>query len=122
MSVFDTSALLAILYDEAGKENAAKRLDGGVISLVNVAEVVGDLVLQGGDLVGATDIVAKFGLEWLEPTVEQTMRAAGMRVIMDLSLGDRFCIALAQARGDSIVTADRVWADHDFGVPVELIR
>ena len=36
MNVFDTSAVLAILYKEPGGDVAKARLSGGVISTVNV--------------------------------------------------------------------------------------
>ena len=39
-----------------------------------------------------------------------------------LSLGDRACIALAMSIGGKAITADRIWADIELPVEVELIR
>jgi len=39
-----------------------------------------------------------------------------------LSLGDRACLALADAMGCPAVTADRAWSSIDIGVSVVLIR
>lgn len=39
-----------------------------------------------------------------------------------LSLGDRACLALAQARNAIALTADRYWTMLDIGIEVERIR
>jgi ribonuclease VapC len=123
MNVFDTSAILAIVYDEAGRPHAEARLAGGVLSTVNAAEVMGDYVASGrGDLAAARRIIDGLGIELAAPDYDQAARAAELKR-PKLSLGDRFCLALGEARGDRIVTADQGWAalDH-IKVPVEFIR
>ena len=63
MNVFDTSAVLAILYDEDGRAVAKARLAKGVISTVNVAEVLGDYVASGrGDLAAARRVLGALEL------------------------------------------------------------
>lgn len=39
-----------------------------------------------------------------------------------LSLGDRYCLALAASRNAIAQTADRAWADLDIGLPIEVVR
>jgi PIN domain nuclease of toxin-antitoxin system len=39
-----------------------------------------------------------------------------------LSLGDRACLALAQRLGAPALTAERVWAELDLDIDVQLIR
>jgi PIN domain nuclease of toxin-antitoxin system len=39
-----------------------------------------------------------------------------------VSMGDRFCLALAQETGARALTADRRWKDLDLGVTITLIR
>jgi len=39
-----------------------------------------------------------------------------------LSLGDRACLALATHLDLPVLTADKIWAQLDIGVPVRLIR
>jgi PIN domain nuclease of toxin-antitoxin system len=41
---------------------------------------------------------------------------------LGLSLGDRSCLALALARRNTAVTAERIWAKLKLGVKIELIR
>ena len=123
MNVFDTSAVLAILYGEPGREIAKARLAQGLISTVNVAEVLGDYVASGrGDLAAAQQVLATLELPAAAPDEAQAARAAGLRR-RGLSLGDRFCLALGEAQGERIVTADQDWADIvGLSTPLEMIR
>ena len=41
---------------------------------------------------------------------------------LGLSLGDRCCLALGSLRGDTVVTADRLWAKLKLGIQVEVLR
>ena len=45
--VFDSSALLAIAFDETGAERAAEALPDGILSAVNASEVVACLIDRG---------------------------------------------------------------------------
>lgn len=123
MNVFDTSAVLAVLYNEPGQGVAKARLPGGVISTVNLAEVLGDYVASGrGDLAAAREVFAALELPSTAPDESQAARAADLRR-PGLSLGDRFCLALGEAQGERIVTADQDWAKiTGLAVPLEMIR
>ncbi len=123
MNVFDTSAVLAILYGERGREIAGARLEAGAISTVNMAEVLGDYVVSGrGDHGKARDAFDALGLALEPPDEAQAARAAQLRRPR-LSLGDRFCLALGEAKGRRIVTADQAWAAiPDLKTPLEMIR
>lgn len=122
MNVFDSSAVLAIIYDEPGRAIAEARLDRGVISSVNVAEVLGDYVASGrGDLSDAREVFDGLRLPIIAPDYQQAARAAGLRR-RGLSLADRFCLALGEAEGERIVTGDQLWADVNVTVPIEFIR
>jgi PIN domain nuclease of toxin-antitoxin system len=122
VNVFDTSALLAIVYDEPGRPIAEARLASGAVSTVNAAEVMGDYVASGrGDLAAARRIIDGLGLQLIAPDYDQAARAAELKRPR-LSLGDRFCLALGEARGERIVTADQAWASLSLSVPVEFIR
>lgn len=123
MSVFDCSALLAMAFAEEGEKAARARLTGGSMSVVNVGETIGKLVRKGMSLDLASQTVRDFGLDWLAPDDAQAIRVGELGAIDDLSLADRFCIALAEARGERLVTGDQEWARlTDIRVPVELIR
>lgn len=123
--VFDSSALLAISFDEAGAQHAARGLKDGMMSAINVAEVISRYVDQGASKEEARASLQAFGLE-IRPFDETQAMAAGlMRTAtqkLGLSLGDRACLALAVQEGATVFTADRTWAALDLEVDVELIR
>ena len=123
MSVFDTSAVLAILYVEEGADEARRHAVDGSISQVNVAEVLGDMLRAGfSTLVKASRTFAALQLQVRGIDDERVRRVAELKQIRGLSLGDCFCIALGESAGEPLVTADRRWATLDLAVPVELIR
>jgi ribonuclease VapC len=122
MTVFDASAVLAILFDEPGAAKAAAYLPDSSISIANVAEAYDDFVRRGRTLADAASALSDLNLTMVSPDEDQAQRAAALRPIKGLSLGDRFCIALAQATHAPVVTADRMWATAPIGVSVELIR
>lgn len=124
-AVIDASAVMAVLRGEAGADSVESYLPVGVISAVNVAEVVSRLI----DFGAAPDVALR-ALDGLQVSIlpfdtataleagvlRQSTRARG------LSLGDRACIATAKLLGTPVVTADRAWAELDLGVEVVLIR
>jgi PIN domain nuclease of toxin-antitoxin system len=125
MNVFDTSAVLAILYDEEGREVAQDRLEGSAISAVNLAEVLRDVMLTSGENVeGAYSLVNRLPLTVYSPDTSQAKRVAELKAIKGLSLGDCFCIALGEARRSPLITGDQQWGrlSADIRVPVEMIR
>ena len=123
--VFDSSALLAISFDEAGADRAARGLKDGMMSAVNVAEVIARYVDLGVSEEEAQASLRAFGLD-IRPFDETQAIAAGlMRAVtqkLGLSLGDRACLALAVQEGATVFTADRIWVALDLEVEVELIR
>lgn len=123
--VLDASAVLALLHDEPGAEEAEAALGGAVLSAVNWAEVAGVLDARGlpaallRDTVEALGIdLRAFGREDADETgaLYAATRGAG------LSLGDRACLALARKLGVPALTADRAWLDVDVGVEVRCVR
>ena len=46
-AVFDSSAVLAIVFDEPGSERGLELLDGGVISAVNHSEALTKMIEKG---------------------------------------------------------------------------
>ena len=121
--VFDASAVMAMLNCEAGGDDASARIDGSaVMSVVNVGEIIGKMVSRGADPQVARAAVSRLIQRWIAPDGEQAGRVGELGAIKDLSLADRFCIALAEARGETLVTADRDWRAVPIRVPVEYIR
>jgi PIN domain nuclease of toxin-antitoxin system len=123
--MFDASALLAILREEAGQDVASSHLAGGLISTVNLSEVIARLVDLGQDRQNAIRSALALDLEPVLPSVSVALDAAALRAETrqsGLSLGDRFCIAHAGDLGVPALTADRAWARLDLGVEVIVIR
>ena len=123
--IFDTSAIIAVLRDEPGAERIAGRFDGGVISAVNLAEVITHGV-RGG--IPAEEVRADFaGLKIsVQPFDEEAATATGALAVqtqrLGLSLGDRACLALAQKLGGTAVTADRAWGQLKLEISIEVFR
>lgn len=124
-TVFDSSAVLAIAFEEEGSEAAARRLGDGILSAVNASEVVARIVDLGASGEEARASLLGFGLE-IRPFDAALAVAAGLLRTATrgrgLSLGDRACMALAIREQARVVTSDRAWAALDLGVEVELIR
>ncbi len=125
-TVFDTSAVLAVIFGEPGGEKLPALWAEGdnLMSAVNYAELVAKLNERG-----MSDAEVLTVLEGVPLTLvafdEATALASGLlrtaTRALGLSLGDRACIALAQARRAVVVTADKQW-EKLAGVEVRLIR
>ena len=125
--VFDASALLASLKGEPGAERVAAALDSAVISAVNFAEVASGLARSGAGPERVREVLQTLACPVIPADEEMAVEAGLMRPLTDragLSLGDRFCLALARRLRAPVLTADRHWAliADDVGVKVELIR
>ena len=125
--VLDASAVLALLQAEPGSDAVFSRIehDACCISAVNVTEVLTRLIDRG---MTAHDAEAAFdALELaVSPFDDAAARAcAALRPAsraFGLSIGDRACLALAQAQKLPALTADRAWAQLDYGVVIEQVR
>ena len=123
--MFDSSALLAIAFEEEGAAAVASWLDGALMSAVNASEVVAKFVDAGSGAADARSSLLVFGLT-IRPFDETLAVAAGLMRSgtrgRGLSLGGRACLALARRERARVTTADRAWAGRDVGVDLELIR
>ncbi len=124
--VFDSSAILAIYYNEPGKKKVRSLLDRSepLISSVNLSEVFTKL-LEGG--LDADSVLESFtGLEIEVRGFDEAhaMRAAALwndTKKLGLSFGDRACLALAIHENVAAVTADKNWAKLNV-CRIEVIR
>ncbi|HMT07955.1 MAG TPA: type II toxin-antitoxin system VapC family toxin [Pyrinomonadaceae bacterium] len=122
--VIDSSAILAVLNQESGAENAIKYFAGGLVSSVNLAEVLSKSVERGSSVKMAMLMFDLLQLEVVDLEIEHAIKAAELRPLtkhLGLSLGDRCCLALAMLRETTAVSADKDWKKLKF-CKVEVTR
>ena len=125
ISVFDTSAILAVIFDESGGDIVLPLLRDGLVSSVNLAEAHTILLLRGSGPGFAWSRLLAFGFEICPFSEEQARTAAelvGITRRYGLSLGDRACLALALERKATVYTTDTAWKNLSLGVDIEVIR
>jgi len=123
--VADASAIIALLVGEKFKGFNPADLNGTLISSVNLAEVLTRLPELGVPEDAAGGALAELNLRVIAFNEAQARATARLRTTTrhaGLSLGDRACLALADAMECPAVTADRAWGGLDVGVDVVLIR
>ncbi|MBC7520571.1 MAG: type II toxin-antitoxin system VapC family toxin [Sandarakinorhabdus sp.] len=123
--VLDASAVLAVLFNEAGRDIVIDLGQGGTISAVNLAEVLTRSADKDVPVEVRRAIVGDMGLNVVAFDANAAELAAELRAPtrrLGLSLADRACLALARTRGLTALTGDRAWADLDIGVEIMLIR
>ncbi|MEM8610651.1 MAG: type II toxin-antitoxin system VapC family toxin [Cyanobacteria bacterium P01_H01_bin.105] len=129
--VLDASALLAWLFNEPGKEQVSTALKKGcLINTVNWMEVVQKSIERGmsSTLVYErlkASYILDSALKITSFTETLSITAAGLikqTKPFGLSLGDRACLAFGIERKQPILTADRIWADIEVPVSIQLIR
>lgn len=124
-AVLDSSALLAALLDEPGKERVLPLLDQAVMTSVNWSEVVARLLrwqASAEQIAAARAFMAGRILPFALAEAELAGQLAPVTRAFGLSLGDRCCLAAAILRGATVVTTDRAWSRLEVGIPVEVIR
>jgi PIN domain nuclease of toxin-antitoxin system len=127
MRSLDASAIIALVRGEPGAERVSRHLSDGLLSTVNLAEVIGGLARRGinPDQLRAT--LDDLPITLVDLDAELAYRAGSLEPATrreGLSLGDRACLALAERHRVPALTADRSWAAAGarLGIAVELIR
>jgi len=122
--VLDASALIAMLKGERGAAKVAAGIAGARISSVNYAEVVSHFIHAGMperqidamlDPLPLTLVPADKALAQIAGRMRATTAEAG------LSLGDRFCLALARRDGLPAWTSDHNWKRIADAAEVEVV-
>ena len=125
--VLDASALLALLLAEPGADEVKARLDGSVRTTVNLAEVVSHYAKLGVARPDIEALLRPLPIRWAAIDPALSYDAGMLRPLTvegGLSLGDRYCLALAKREGLPALTAERRWSmiAEAAGVVVEMIR
>ncbi len=124
-AVLDTSAVLAVIFSEAGAERVVPFLGVSAISAVNLAEVVAKLCERDAPAGEIDRELSRLDLIIL-PFDEALGFEAGMLHRLtkgrNISLGDRACLVTARRLWVPVLTGDRGWAELGLDIPIELIR
>jgi PIN domain nuclease of toxin-antitoxin system len=128
LAVLDSSALLALLLGEPGREQVAAAIgDAAAMTTVNYGEAAGYFARMGASEADIRAMLAPLTVERV-PFDEALAMATAMLLpatrSAGLSFGDRACLALARKLAAPALTADRAWAGvaKAVGVDVVLIR
>jgi len=124
--ILDSSALIASIDEEKGKEVVDRYLPYAVMSTVNITEVATYMMRRDRmDLRKVRTIVDNLLLEIVPYDEEQAFLAAELCAKTKhkgLSLGDRACLALAITRDLPVLTADKAWKELQVGAKIQVIR
>ncbi|HEX7758538.1 MAG TPA: type II toxin-antitoxin system VapC family toxin [Caulobacteraceae bacterium] len=123
--ILDSSAVLAFMLNEPGSEAVRVAIVNAGICAVNYAEVASKIVDGGGDPAELRQMLSEANCDVIEADIDLATNAGLLRASTrhrGLSLGDRFCLALAQELSLPVLTADQAWRDLDLGVEITLIR
>jgi PIN domain nuclease of toxin-antitoxin system len=124
--VFDASAVIALLIGEAGAESVAPYIGDGLISAVNLQEVIKALLRRGISLDIAREMIGELHLDIRPHARDEAFAAAALYLVtrdFGSGIGDRTCMALAIAEHLPALTADRAWARIKApGLEVLLVR
>lgn len=123
--VLDSSAILAVFFNEPGAEIVLPILDGALLSTINLAEVHTRMLDRGASTQQAWNWITRLQCEVCYFTNAHARAAAELRPAtrpFGLSLGDRACLALAIERKATVYTTDKVWKKMSLGIEIEVIR
>jgi ribonuclease VapC len=125
--VIDASAVLAVLRNEPGADNAIEKMLNGVIAAINLGEVAQVLFREGRSRDEVERTMEELGIPTIEVDADLAYSAAEMRMTAlskGLSQADCICLAFAKREGVAALTGDRKWLEvaDALGVKVELFR
>ncbi|MBT0671768.1 type II toxin-antitoxin system VapC family toxin [Novosphingobium profundi] len=125
--VLDASALLAMLKGERGATKVANAIAGARISAVNYAEVVSHFIFAGMPENEVDAMLDQLPITIVPADLAVSKIAGRLRAITataGLSLGDRYCLALAHRDNLPAWTCDKNWnlIASEAGVKVVQLR
>jgi PIN domain nuclease of toxin-antitoxin system len=125
--VLDASALLAMLLGEPGGDKVKQALDGALLAAINLAETVSYYAKLGAARPDIEAMLRPLPIRIIPVDAALSYDAGMLRPLTvsgGLSLGDRYCLALAKSHELPVLTAERRWPAiaAAAGVTVDLIR
>ncbi|MEL6160892.1 MAG: type II toxin-antitoxin system VapC family toxin [Cyanobacteria bacterium J06623_5] len=124
--VLDASAILAFLNQEEGAAAISQYLKNGIISAVNLSEVIAKLAERGVSKSLVQEFVEQLSIRVAPMDKTQAVIAGLLRnetKSFGLSLGDRVCVALGLHLKIPVITTDRQWDKLSIkGLEVRVVR
>lgn len=122
--VLDASALLCLLFGEPGADRVEQIMESALVSAVNYHEVLKELIDRGVEAQEARYLLRELDINVIAVNREQAEIAGTLEAgsQLDLSIGDRSCLALALTRRAIAVTADRTWQGLKLDLVTETVR
>ncbi len=128
VAVLDASALLAVALHERGRHVVLGYIKdsgaGVLIHSVNVFEVVTKLCQKGLSKTEAWGVVDLHDVLRVDEIEDEVLQIA-IRIKLaesDLSMGDCFCIALAEYAGGTCITSDKRFCQAETTATISLFR
>ena len=121
--VLDASALIAMLKQEPGGDGVAKIIGDSKITAINFAEVISHFCYAGMPTTEVDAMLRPLPLVVVSADEKLATLAGHLSTLTlsrGLSLGDRFCLALAQLEKLPAWTSDRNWQTLAEAVQVEI--
>ncbi|MBI4403112.1 MAG: type II toxin-antitoxin system VapC family toxin [Deltaproteobacteria bacterium] len=119
--VIDTSALLAMFFNEARGSKVAEIMEANAadlrMSTVNLAETL--ILLEDRQPQCFENIrkeILESSIRFVAPSIQQAQLAAKARLDYPLNLGDCFAYALAKVEQDAVLTLDPDFHKTDIEV------
>lgn len=126
MNALDSSVVLAVIRNEPGAPDALEFFEYSVMSAVNLAETLQKAAQYGMDTKQVHALLqdAEIGIVPFDDAMAASTAALWpLTKNSGLSLGDRACLALAEAVNGIAVTTDKAWADLDLpGIDIHLVK
>lgn len=121
--VLDASALIAMLKTEPGGDKVAQVIGDSKITAINYAEVISHFCHAGMPTTEVDAMLRPLPLMIVSADEKLARLAGHLRTLtssVELSLGDRFCLALAKLENLPAWTADRQWQSIAEAIQVEI--
>jgi ribonuclease VapC len=123
--VLDASAILAELHREPGADVVKAARRSACMSAVNYAEVITKLIDDGVPPGEAEVILERLHCDVIDADKYRSAVVGALHVTTrrrGVSLGDRYCLQLAQELRLPLLTTDHGLMALDLGIEVTLIR
>ena len=121
--VLDASALIAMLKKEPGGDKVAQVIGDTKITAINYAEVISHFCHAGMPVAEVDAMLSPLPMVVVSADEKLARLAGHLRTLTSsagLSLGDRFCLALAQLEKLPAWTSDQNWQTIAKAVQVEI--